>query len=304
MAAPNTPMVYAPDPFDLQTVGRLLPLSGRFIDLNVGGPQGAALFTILTLQDGSGSFEAIPMVGMADNADNVAESAVVNKLATLARLTAFDGTNFDRLRTLPDNADAQAVGVIGLLGAMTRLQGYNDAGNVWQRLRAQADSADGLATGIGHLATMSHPLGFNGATWDRIRSAAAAVLANFSSLGAMLSTRPGDWSSVNAPAANVRATTTRAAVAGTRHVCTGISAMISAVAGAVGDSIYLRDGASGAGTVLWQGVLTAPVGQTQQVHLTDLNVVGSVNTAMTLEWGAAPGAGNFQTVTMFGYDAA
>ena len=43
----------------------------------------------------------------------------------------FDGTNEDRARSLVDNADAQAVGTIGLQGVINRNQRYN--GTSWDR---------------------------------------------------------------------------------------------------------------------------------------------------------------------------
>jgi hypothetical protein len=64
----------------------------------------------------------------------------------------------------------------------------------------------------------------------------------------------------------------------------------------------LRDGASGAGTVLWSIRLALAAGQSYaQTHpLPDIE--GSANTAMTLESAAAPAATNFASVVLNTYD--
>lgn len=118
---------------------------------------------------------------------------------------------------------------------------------------------------------------------------------------------PGQWAVNHAPAANTQATITRAAAgAGVRNVCTSISARIvgGAVApAAVVGTLNLRDGATGVGTILqsWSVSLAAAVAAKDEVVLTGLNIQGSLNTAMTLEFAAAGGANTLQSVNLAGY---
>lgn len=148
-------------------------------------------------------------------------------------------------------------------------------------------------------------MAFNGALWDRCRTGAAAVLATFSSLGAQLATAPGNWSINHVPGAAAQATISKGAVAAVRHVCTSISATLAtgATAQAAAGVLVLRDGASGAGTILWSKQVILPVNGVWEVDISGLNIVGSINTAMTLEFTAAGVAGSFESVSLTGYDA-
>jgi hypothetical protein len=100
----------------------------------------------------------------------------------------------------------------------------------------------------------------------------------------------------HSPAANTQATASAAAAgAGVRWVCTAIMAGIAATGtapAATSVTLNLRDGASGAGTVLWSAELGVPAtaGATAGVAISDLWIPGSANTAMTLEFAAAGGA--------------
>ena len=65
----------------------------------------------------------------------------------------------------------------------------------------------------------------------------------------------------------------------------------------------VRDGATGAGAILWRIKLACPAGDSRSVVLSGLNIIGSVATAMTVESVGAPAATNVATVTMTGYTA-
>lgn len=182
------------------------------------------------------------------------------------------------------------------------------------RIRAiltNADDIAAIASGSGGaLASAAFRFGWDGAAWDRLRVGSASVLSALSSAGAGLQVRPGDWSVNHVPAAATVATITRAAgAAGVRHVCTSIDAalVIPATANQPAITLNLRDGATGAGTILWSrrfGVGAAIAGDAQQeVSLSGLNIVGSAATAMTLEFSAAGVATTLQSVAMTGYDA-
>lgn len=141
------------------------------------------------------------------------------------------------------------------------------------------------------------------ASWIPSSMASAPNLATLDGLGAQLTTRPGEWTITDAPAANTVATATRAAgAAGVRHVLTSFCADLCAVAAqATPITFVIRDGAAGVGAILYQRRLIAPLGTTASVEITDLNIVGSDATAMTVECTAAPAATNFATVSASGY---
>lgn len=120
-----------------------------------------------------------------------------------------------------------------------------------------------------------------------------------------LVTSPGEWTLTNAPIAATQASATRAAGgAAVRHVLKSIQASLNAVAAqAAPVTVVVRDGATGAGTILWQDRLMAPIGFTDRISVDGLNIIGSLATAMTIEFTAAPSATNFETVSATGYDA-
>lgn len=103
------------------------------------------------------------------------------------------------------------------------------------------------------------------------------------------------------PAAATQATISIAADAGGRHVCKSVTASIAATGTASGpEVVVLRDGATGAGTVLWSCALSAPANGTANISV-PMNVIGTKNTAMTLEFVAAGAANTFETVAITYY---
>lgn len=133
-------------------------------------------------------------------------------------------------------------------------------------------------------------------------SSASKVSANSSNQAIMVS-YPGNWSIRHVPSTATQATITKAAVAGTRHVCTSITVSVAANGTAQTPIlVHLRDGASGAGTILWSGALSAPVTQCAVISANGLNIVGSVNTDMTLEFAGAGVTASQEVVALSGYD--
>jgi hypothetical protein len=99
--------------------------------------------------------------------------------------------------------------------------------------------------------------------------------------------------------------TQAAAGVGVKNVCMGLTAVVycGAVAGTAAIvQVFVRDGASGAGTILWAANLVVPsaANQVSQVIVTGLWLVGSPNTALTVEFNGAPGANASEIVTAFG----
>jgi hypothetical protein len=182
--------------------------------------------------------------------------------------------------------------------------------NVMDRLQAESDNADALGTAnTGHLATVAHNIVFNSVSWDRVRSASAAVQSGANALGVQAVALLGNWSINNVPAAATQATISRAAgAAGVRHVCTSIDAtlIIPPTVNQPAIQLNLRDGATGAGAILWSrrfGVGAAVVDAlVQTVSISGLSIPGSAATAMTLEFSAAGAATTLQSVSLTGYD--
>ena len=120
-----------------------------------------------------------------------------------------------------------------------------------------------------------------------------------------------DWSVTSNPGANAQASASRPASTNPstdacRHVCTSITALIrggTTAPAAVQVTVNLRDGASGAGTILasFSLVLAGAIAAADSVFIDTLEIIGSPNTAMTLEFTAAGGANTFESVTMTGH---
>ncbi len=121
---------------------------------------------------------------------------------------------------------------------------------------------------------------------------------------AALVRHPPEWAVQHQPAAATAAIISRAAAAGIRHVATGATVCAVGVAAQPALAFNLRDGATGAGTILWTAKLSAAAGATACLASPPLNLYGTTNTAMTLESAAAPAATNFATVSLSGYDVA
>lgn len=208
--------------------------------------------------------------------------------------------------------DEQPAGFLGYLPIhLSRLQAYDplgDGGNgAYNRVRIRpvdddADLGGADATAVA-LDTMARAVLWAGTAWTRARAAAASVLSAFSSTGAALVSSPGEWAIQHTPAAATQATISRAAGgAGVRHVCRSITCSVAAVNAQGQIIVNLRDGATGAGTILWSAQFILAAGTSDRITLTGLNIVGSANTAMTLEVAAAPAAGNFASVALTGFD--
>lgn len=148
-----------------------------------------------------------------------------------------------------------------------------------------------------------NPALWNGATLDRGRSGSAANVNANSAVGAELVMPPGQWSVFSTPVAATQATASQAAGgAGVRNVCQSISATFAtgATAQAAALILNLRDGISGAGSIRWSKQIILPANGVWEVNISGLNIVGSVATAMTLEFAAAGAAGTFESVSMTG----
>lgn len=138
---------------------------------------------------------------------------------------------------------------------------------------------------------------FNGTTWDRTRSASLAVypaattLTARNAIGANIIEKGSRWAVISNPAVSTQATASLAAEAAVRHVadCVSFSGGSTTAPALTALTINLRDGATGAGTIIWthEVIVGAATGQNvPSFTACGLNLVGTTNTAMTLEYSA------------------
>lgn len=159
------------------------------------------------------------------------------------------------------------------------------------------------------------PFQFNGTTWDRERNAA---LANFgtsvtrtatNSIGAALAEKGARWSVVSIPASGTQGSASLAAEASVRHVidCISFSANAAAAVAATNLNVNVRDGATGAGTVIYSFTVSAPtaagagIQEIQPVTFCGLQLTGTTNTATTVEFSAGL-TGLLEAVSFTGFN--
>lgn len=225
--------------------------------------------------------------GTITPADAFANPTTANTMWSLGGV--FNGTTWDRVRS----ATGDGVAATGLQAASNVI--FN--GSTWDRLRTA--SGDNLAaTGISAAGNVS----FDGANWDRVLGVSNTNNTATTSSGVRYSTQLSTWSVIDTDAGATQATASRAAGGGTvRHVATGVTICRGDTSAAAPALIHLRDGATGAGTILRSWVIGVAAGLSQCLDVTGLNMTGSANTAMTLEFAAAGAATSTSTVTLTGY---
>lgn len=144
-----------------------------------------------------------------------------------------------------------------------------------------------------------------GGTGQALVGSATNVAAK-SSANALLAVAPGQWVVTHAPAVNVVAIASQASGgAGVRNVAQSVSGTVvadSTAPTAVILTLNLRDGATGAGTILatWTIGIEATAGRTTPFNYGPFNLPGTAATAMTLEFTAAGGAHTFESLTLAG----
>jgi len=194
---------------------------------------------------------------------------------------------------------------IGQASVSSPLTGADAVGN--GSLGSMVNSAAG---GVGYLGIA--PIIFNNTTWDRFRSASlsnfplATTLTARNSIGAATTEKGSRWMVISNPAAGSQATASIAAEASVRHVvdCIAFSAAATTAPALTALTVNVRDGATGAGTIIWtyQVAIAAATGQSVAPHsICGLNLTGTTNTAMTLEFSAAL-ANLIESVSISGFN--
>jgi len=203
-----------------------------------------------------------------------------------------------RVSTSGTVATIQGVGGIGPTD--------NQAGNAF------STGINGATADIQGPLWVSSSYSFNGTSYSLLRGAYLATFPTAvtttarNAIGELLTEKSSRWTVVSNPAAGSQATASIAAEASVRHVADTICFAAASVAAPAltALTVNLRDGATGAGTVIatWQLAISAATGQNTAPFCTEgLNLVGTTNTAMTLEFSAAL-ANLSQSVTVTGYN--
>jgi hypothetical protein len=234
----------------------------------------------------------------------------ISQLVGLAVVGNASGTLWNNVKDAGIQTDAATSGLLSI-----GLMGYN--GTTWDRLRSTTANglqiggtvtpSDGFANPSTAVTTWSILAASNGSTYDGLRAISATTNTATSSRGALDVVQLSTWSVTHTPAANTRATASKAAGGGTvRHVATGVTICLLGDQPAASSGLattHLRDGATGAGTILrtWLTNVTGGADESKCIDLTGLNMTGSANTAMTLEFTGASGTDTYQTVTLTGY---
>ena len=249
--------------------------------------------------------------------NNVKDAAAGDALSSgvlAEQIYAFNGLTFDRMRG--DTTNGLDVDVTRISGNVTPADAYANPttanqmwsllgifnGTTWDRIRSA--TADALAsTGMTAVGNMV----FNGTTFDRWDGISNTNNIATTSIGAAYITPLTTWFTIpnTTSSAATAATISKATGGGTvRHVVTGVTFCFQDSAiNTVARLVNLRDGATGAGTIIksWYVSNGGVAGGAQCHSETGLNISGSANTAMTLEFAAAPAATASETVSFQGY---
>lgn len=134
----------------------------------------------------------------------------------------------------------------------------------------------------------------------------ATTLTARNNIGALLSEKGGRWAVISSPAVSTQATASIAAEASVKHVadCVSFSGGSTTAPALTALTINLRNGATGAGTVIWTHtvIVSAATGQNVAPFTAcGLNLAGTANTAMTLEFSALL-TNLFESVSISGFN--
>lgn len=262
----------------------------------IGATIAAVVLTLLMVTFGKSAISETVGLAVAQSStlwNGVADAARGDGLTSgvLASGTyMFNGLTFDRMRGSPSGDANAATGLQAVVGLL-----YNGA--TFDRPRSS--SADALAaTGI----VAGNNALFNGSTFDREDGVSGTNNTGTTSVGAAYAATLSTWRVIDTDAGATQSTASKAAGGGTvRHVATSVTICRGDTAAAAPALVHLRDGATGAGTIIRSWVIGVAAGLTQCENLSGLNETGSANTAMTLEFAAAGAATSTSTVTLSGY---
>jgi len=244
--------------------------------------------------------------------NSVADAAKGDSLASGVLAQApylYNGASFDRARG--DITNGMDVDVTRITGTTTPSDAFANPtttntmwtlnsifnGTTWDRTRSA--TADALAsTGMLAVGNML----FNGSTFDRWDSVSGTNNTATTSVGVAQVVNLSTWSVTNSANAGTPSASKALGGGTVRHVATCVSVSVAAAGTAQpAVQVNLRDGATGAGTIIRSWQLAAPANDSASVDLCGLNISGSANTAMTIEFAAATAAATQASVNLSGY---
>lgn len=152
-------------------------------------------------------------------------------------------------------------------------------------------SLTGDANGGSRMLSMAR-YGYNGATYDRLRSVSAVG----DGLGVAMTMQPSSAAAHTTAAANTAVVKTYAAVASQKHRLTALSCSWSGTAPTVG-LLTVEDGS---GNTIWSADVTLALNTPQSINLPPGGLAGTTNTAMiiTLAAGGASAVGKLNTAKL------
>ena len=298
----------------------------------VGGQDGTNTVTLHTDSSGDLQVDVLTSVSSGDVAHDSADSGSPVKIggkgsaAVASAVTEGDRVNASftlegRLRTTGegtiahDAADSGNPIKVGGKGNAAAPSAATEGDRVDASFDLQGQLRTLALGDVAHDAADSgNPLKIGGigrAVWETAASTAAdRVNASFDLFGRLRTDGGGyaaadGWSIKNRAAANTAATISKAAgAAGVKHVATGFMVTFSSLGAPTPEIIgfQIRDGATGAGTVIWEGSISLPAvaGESKMIAQSGLWLVGTAATAMTIETDAGGGANDYLSVSLQG----
>jgi hypothetical protein len=244
--------------------------------------------------------------GDVNRADAAADNGLDgdNLLATGGMV--YDAGEDDWSRIVQPSNTGSGIGPEGLLAFVAHV--FDGVGNF---------DPVGSASNVGDANSASNAAAvsgraFNGNDFDRLRSAdltnmeVSTTLTSRNSIGALQMERGSRWGVSVTASVGAASVTTIAAESGVRHIadCVSFSAGSTSAPALTLLTVNLRDGATGAGSIIWSQTVVVPNSTGQNVEpfgLCGLGLVGTTNTAMTLEFSAGL-ANLFQSTSLTGYN--
>jgi len=207
------------------------------------------------------------------------------------------GGSFEAAAGLLWGRDDMAPNSFGALAVSGLNYAWDETANTIVRIHAGSNASDAIvADAQGNFQSISFNLGFNGATYDRLRVASVANVG--STAGVLQVTGPTQITAENRPASNVAASAALAAPgAGLRNIITGLT--VSLAAGATA-SVIVTASLSDGTTTFWSAKFAAIIGDSKQLDISDCEFPGADNAAMTLAV-TAGGATTEVTAALRGY---
>lgn len=223
----------------------------------------------------------------------------------------YNGTTYDRMRGGVGTDAAGAITNTGIPKVQMFITNSTTAGSLLPIPSAGANG-DGSSAQV-----PTSPWNYAGTTgvFNRMRGAYLAVmtasttLTGRNSIGTQLVENGSRWTVVSTPAASSVASASIALEASVRHIVDTVcfSATSNGAVTAANGTVDIRDGATGAGTIITQfrvAVLVAAAAGVQIVPpfcVSNLGLVGTTGTAMTAEFSA--GVTNAtESITLTGYN--